>query len=105
MFAASRVAGEVDIVGVDDPARALALLDDGPWHLAIIGFVPDESVVEAYVRAGVPTLVGVCVDTPELVPVALQAGATRCWRWPMQAHLLTAMMWEHLGLDLSVPRK
>lgn len=103
MFAASRARREVHVFEVDDPARALALLEDGPWHLAIVGFVPGESVVEAYAGAGVPTLVGVGVDTPELEPMARQQGATQCWRCPMQAHLLTAMVREQLGRGQSDP--
>ncbi|MFO7568017.1 MAG: hypothetical protein R6X02_35575 [Enhygromyxa sp.] len=97
VFAAWKAGRDVDPIAVDDPARALALLEDGPWDLAIIGFVPGESVVEAYAREGIPTLVGVCVDTPEHEIAARQQGATLCWRWPMQAHFLTAMVQEQLA--------
>jgi CheY-like chemotaxis protein len=103
VFAASRVGTQIEVVEVGDHARALSLLEHGPWHLAVIGFVPSEAVVEAYARAGVPTLVGVCVDTPELEPVARQRGATRCWRWPMQAHLMIAMIREQLATAASEP--
>jgi CheY-like chemotaxis protein len=82
----------IEVVEVDDGAKALAALEHGPWDLAVIGFVAGESIVEAFSQARVPTLVGICTDTREDEAKARAQGATQCWFWPIQARLLSALI-------------
>lgn len=97
-FAASRVP-DLEVTRCDEPADALrALLEDGPWDLAVICFDESDSLLEACVEAGIPTLVGICIDdAPSLEARARRVGVTHVFLWPLQARVVTAMIEERLS--------
>ena len=98
-FAVVKVDREIECVVASKHEEAAALLVAESWDMAVVGFEPDDvALVELCAREGIPSLVGVCVDTPEHEVLARGHGATRCWRWPMQVHLLSAVIGEQLSL-------